>query len=77
MGQGTPLGNLVADAVIRRLEADSRGQDQERSGRPSEGHAPMDVDNDPRNGRGSHAGLEGVGARPPQRPPPSPGGGAF
>eukprot|EP00959_Pyramimonas_sp_CCMP1952_P131535 2750631-Pyramimonas_sp.AAC.1 len=29
----------------------------------------MDVDT-PRNDRDSHAGLEGVGARPPQRPPP-------
>eukprot|EP00959_Pyramimonas_sp_CCMP1952_P024650 517384-Pyramimonas_sp.AAC.1 len=29
----------------------------------------MDVDN-PRSGRDSHAGLEGVAARPPQRPPP-------
>eukprot|EP00959_Pyramimonas_sp_CCMP1952_P156837 3280093-Pyramimonas_sp.AAC.1 len=42
MGQGTPLGNLVTDAVIRRLDADSRGPDQVRSGRPSEGRAPMD-----------------------------------
>eukprot|EP00959_Pyramimonas_sp_CCMP1952_P202745 4240384-Pyramimonas_sp.AAC.1 len=58
MGQGTPLENFVTDAVIRRLDADSRGQDQVRSGRPREGHAPMDVDN-PRSGGDSHAGSEG------------------
>eukprot|EP00959_Pyramimonas_sp_CCMP1952_P149233 3122449-Pyramimonas_sp.AAC.1 len=42
---------------------------QMRAGRPSDGHAPMDVDS-PRNGRDSHADLEGVGMRPPQGPPP-------
>eukprot|EP00959_Pyramimonas_sp_CCMP1952_P300287 6281224-Pyramimonas_sp.AAC.1 len=79
MAPNTPTGaqmRLVADAVIRRLDADSRGQDQVRAGRPSDGHAPMDVDN-PRNGRDSHTDVEGAGTRPPQRPPPSSGGGAF
>eukprot|EP00959_Pyramimonas_sp_CCMP1952_P168508 3521036-Pyramimonas_sp.AAC.1 len=69
MGQGTPLGNLVTDAVIRRLDTDSRGQDQVRAGRPSDGHSPMDVDN-PCSDRASHTGGEGVGTRSPQRPPP-------
>eukprot|EP00959_Pyramimonas_sp_CCMP1952_P266721 5576457-Pyramimonas_sp.AAC.1 len=32
MGQGTPLGNLVTDAVIRRLESDSGARDHARAG---------------------------------------------
>eukprot|EP00959_Pyramimonas_sp_CCMP1952_P142814 2989840-Pyramimonas_sp.AAC.1 len=34
MGQGPPLGNLVTDAVIRRLDADSWARDYARTDRP-------------------------------------------
>eukprot|EP00959_Pyramimonas_sp_CCMP1952_P056849 1187106-Pyramimonas_sp.AAC.1 len=73
MGQGTPLGNLVTDAVIRRLETDSGGRGHARAGCPSGGHSPMDVDDSGRDRRGPTGG-EGVGATVPRRPPPEPVG---
>eukprot|EP00959_Pyramimonas_sp_CCMP1952_P162953 3406874-Pyramimonas_sp.AAC.1 len=71
IGQGTPLGNLVTDAAIRRLETDSGGRAHARAGRPNGGRSPMDVDNS-RCERGAPTGGEGVGATVPRRPPPDP-----
>eukprot|EP00959_Pyramimonas_sp_CCMP1952_P232975 4869027-Pyramimonas_sp.AAC.1 len=71
MGQGPPLGNLVADAVIRRLGADSWARDHARADRPSGGGAPMGVDGPRDGGRSS---ISGGGSRGTALygPPPDP-----
>eukprot|EP00959_Pyramimonas_sp_CCMP1952_P054700 1143202-Pyramimonas_sp.AAC.1 len=40
MGQGTPLGNLFTDAVIRRLDTDSRVRTKCVLGAPAMGTPP-------------------------------------